>query len=75
MFTETTEVPVSEEVQSPTLSEVLLNGQTVEIKGGTTVKKVPPIFRTKVFRRPDGYVQNEEQQESNLWAKTTKENT
>lgn len=75
MFTETTEVLVSEEVQSTTLSEVLSNGQTIEIKGGPTVKKVPPIFRTKVFRRPDGYVQNEEQQESNLWAKTTKENT
>jgi len=29
------------------------------------------VFRTKVFKRPEGYVQNEEQSESNLWAKTT----
>jgi hypothetical protein len=75
LFTKTMEVPVTDEVKSPTVSEILSNGQTVEIKGGPTVKKVPPIFRTKVFRRPDGYVQNEEQKESNLWAKTTKENT
>jgi hypothetical protein len=47
--------------------------ETVEITGGPTVKKIPPVFRTKVFKRPEGYVQNEEQHESNLWAKTTKE--
>jgi hypothetical protein len=31
------------------------------------------VFRTKIFKRTDGdsYVQNEEQKESNLWAKTT----
>jgi Skp family chaperone for outer membrane proteins len=31
-----------------------------------------PVFRNKVFRKPqNGYVQNEEQMASNLWAKTT----
>ena len=28
------------------------------------------IVRTKVFAKPEGYVQNEEQKQSNLWAKT-----
>jgi hypothetical protein len=36
-------------------------------------KKIPDVFRTKIFKRTDSdsYVQNEEQKESNLWAKTT----
>ena len=33
-------------------------------------KEESRVVRTKVFARPDGYVQNEEQNESNLWAKT-----
>ncbi len=31
--------------------------------------------RRKIFKRPDSYVQNEEQQESNLWSQTSTSNT
>jgi hypothetical protein len=31
-----------------------------------------PVFRNRIFRKPqEGYIQNEEQANSNLWAKTT----
>jgi hypothetical protein len=31
-----------------------------------------PLFRNRVFKKPqEGYIQNEEQANSNLWAKTT----
>ena len=33
-------------------------------------KEESRVVRTKVFARPEGYVQNEEQNVSNLWAKT-----
>ena len=34
-------------------------------------KEESRILKTKVFPGPNTYIQNEEQQESNLWAKTT----
>jgi hypothetical protein len=50
--------------------------QSTIIDATGKLQKVPPVFRTKVFKKAeDSYVQNEEQAESNLWAKTTKVGT
>jgi hypothetical protein len=41
----------------------------------TTYVVQPPVFRNRVFKKPqEGYVQNEEQSSSNLWAKTVGKN-
>ena len=67
--------------EKPTEDELLQHGVTHS--NDTTLtkskfNKIPALFRNKIFRKPEeensSYVQNEEQLESNLWAKTTSTN-
>jgi len=68
-------------IEPHTEDELLQHGVTHSNDATLTklkFNKIPALFRNKIFRKPEeensSYVQNEEQLESNLWAKTTSTN-
>jgi hypothetical protein len=74
-------VPVVEEgfegVRDPKTGEWIQTGPNFDTvtADDTTYVVQPPVFRNRVFKKPqEGYVQNEEQSSSNLWAKTVGKN-
>lgn len=67
----------AEQVVEPDEPVIIIKGEYIHDDPPAVVAPTPivskeesRIVRTKVFAKPAGYVQNEEQTQSNLWAKT-----
>jgi hypothetical protein len=72
-----TDVKEPEQVVEKEEPVILIKGEYIHDDSPVVVAPTPivstaesRIVRTKVFAKPEGYVQNEEQKQSNLWAKT-----